>query len=189
MDPWCGPPMTSSQLVDDGGELEKSMRSRTILAQKFYFHMAGRGLMHKMALAGHFSSRLDLLLQGRAAAPLTSEGLTRVDFMSAGSSTIQFSQKPSCNPLDFNPNGKEPYQANAFSSTLKISNGKQLDQSKLKLPMRNTKMHCKALLKKMKVPAKLSVQDAGPYFENADTLTLDPTSDLSCPPISFGLNL
>jgi len=91
MDPWCGQPMTSSQLVDDGGELKKSMRSDTILAQKFYFHMAGRGLMHKMALAGHFSSRLDLLLQGRAAAPLSSEGLTQVDFMSAGSSTIRFS--------------------------------------------------------------------------------------------------
>ncbi len=92
MDPLCGPPMTTSQLVvDDGGELKKSMPSGTILAQKFYFHMAGRGLMHKRALAGHFSSRLDLLLQGRAAAPLTSEGLTQVDFMSAGSSTVQFS--------------------------------------------------------------------------------------------------
>jgi hypothetical protein len=84
--------MTSSQLlVDDEGELKKSMQPGTILTQKLYFHMAGRGLMHKMALAGHFSSRLDLLLQGRAAVPLSSEGLTQVDFMSAGSSTIQFS--------------------------------------------------------------------------------------------------
>jgi hypothetical protein len=72
---------------------------------------------------------------------------------------------------------------------LKISNGKQLDQSKLKLQMRNTKMPSEGLLKKMKVPAKVSVQDTGPYFENADTLTLYPTPDLPCPPNAFGLKL